>query len=194
MIRPLDATCAAKVLAALFGVRGGALGPARGRHHNTVASERHRQPLRDTAMTSAARYEDDVVAWSVEQARFLREGRLDLLDIAHLAEEIKDVGKSEQRELANRMAVLLAHLLQWQHQPGRRGASWQIAIRNQRRGIARRLDETPSLRPKLADSDWWAGAWDDATGRAADETGLSDFPETCPWGSGEILDQEWLPG
>jgi len=144
-------------------------------------------------MTNAARYEDDVVAWSTEQARFLREGRLDLLDIAHLAEEIEDVGKSEQRELANRMAVLLAHLLKWQLQPGRRGASWQITIRNQRRGIARRLDETPSLRPKLSDPDWWAGIWDDATAQAAEETGLSDFPETCSWAPNEVLDQEWLP-
>lgn len=51
-------------------------------------------------MTSAACHQDDVVAWATEQARFLREGRLDLLDIAHLAEEIEDVGKREQRDLA----------------------------------------------------------------------------------------------
>ena len=63
-------------------------------------------------MTNAIRYEDDVVAWASEQARLLREGRLDRLDIEHLAEEIEDVGKSEQRELANRMAVLLAHSAQ----------------------------------------------------------------------------------
>jgi hypothetical protein len=74
-------------------------------------------------MTATARYEDDGVAWSTEQARLLREGRLDLLDIAHLATEIEDVGQSEQRELANPMAVLLAHLLKWQMQPGRLGAS-----------------------------------------------------------------------
>ena len=144
-------------------------------------------------MTIAVRYEDDVVVWASEQARLLREGRFDLLDIVHLAEEIEDVGKSEQRELANRMAVLLAHLIKWRHQPGRRGASWQVTIRNQRRGIARRLDETPSLRPKLDQPDWWAGVWDDATAQAAEETGLSDFPDTCPWGKHEVLDHEWLP-
>jgi len=145
-------------------------------------------------MTSTIAYEDDVVAWAAEQASLLREGRLDQLDREHLAEEIEDVGKSEQRELVSRMTRLLAHLLKWQKQPGRRGASWQITIRNQRRGIARRLKETPSLRPKLVDSDWWAGVWDDATAQAAEETGLSDFPETCPWDASEILDQEWLPG
>jgi hypothetical protein len=144
-------------------------------------------------MTRTARYEVDVVAWSAEQARFLREGRLELLDTAHPAGEIEDVGKSEQRELANRMAVLLAHLLKWQRLPVRRGGSWQLTIRNQRRGIARRLDETPSLRPKLSDADWWAGNWDDAIARAAEETGLSDFPETCPWAPSDVMDPEWLP-
>jgi len=62
-------------------------------------------------------YEQDVVAWATEQADHIRCGRFDLLDIGHLAEEIEDVGKSEQRELANRMALLLSHLLKWQHQP-----------------------------------------------------------------------------
>jgi len=144
-------------------------------------------------MTSAVRYEDDVVAWAAEQACLLRAGRFDELDTEHLAEEIEDVGKSEQRELVSRMAGLLAHLLKWQKQPGRRGASWQITIRNQRRGIARRLQETPSLGSKLSEADWWAGAWDDATAQVAEETGLSDFPNTCPWDAREILNQEWFP-
>jgi len=144
-------------------------------------------------MTERVAYEDDVVAWADQQARLLRERRFDLLDIEHLAEEIADVGKSEQRELANRMSLLLAHLLKWQGQPGRRGASWRITIRNQRRGIARRLDETPSLRPKLANPDWWAAVWDDATAQAAQETGLSEFPDVCPWPASDVLDQEWLP-
>lgn len=55
------------------------------------------------------RYEADVVAWANQQARLIRAGRFDLLDLEHIAEEIEDVGKSEQRELARRMAVLLAH-------------------------------------------------------------------------------------
>ena len=50
-------------------------------------------------------YETDVVAWASEQARLIRAGRFDLLDREHIAEEIEDVGKSEQRELATRMAV-----------------------------------------------------------------------------------------
>ena len=59
-------------------------------------------------------YDSDIIAWASEQARLLRTGQFDRLDIEHIAEEIEDVGKSEQRELENRMANLLAHLLKWQ--------------------------------------------------------------------------------
>lgn len=139
------------------------------------------------------RYEDDVLAWSNEQARLLRAGRFDLLDIAHLAEEIEDVGKSEQRELASRMAVLLAHLLKWAYQPERRGSSWQRTIRAQRHAIALRLKRTPSLKSMLREADWWDEIWADAIAAAVTETGLDSFPEDCPWSSGEMLTPDWFP-
>jgi len=43
----------------------------------------------------------------------LLHGQFHLLDLEHIAEEIEDVGKSEQRELATRMAILGCHLLKW---------------------------------------------------------------------------------
>ena len=138
-------------------------------------------------------YDTDIVAWAKEQAELLRAGRLDQLDLEHIAEEIEDVGKSEQRELASRMAVLLAHLLKWQFQPERRGASWETTIRTQRASIERRLRRTPTLAPSLKDPDWWADAWDDALDTATRETGISDLPRTCPWGLDRILDSGWLP-
>ena len=49
------------------------------------------------------RYEADVVAWAQEQAALLRAGRFSEIDIANIAEEIEDVGKSEKRELASRL-------------------------------------------------------------------------------------------
>lgn len=140
-----------------------------------------------------ASYHGDIVAWAEEQARLLRAGRFDHLDIEHLAEEIEDVGKSEQRELANRMALLIAHLLKWRYQPERRGASWELTIRNQRRGILRRLERTPSLRAPVADPDWWQDVWDDGIVQAIQETGLTDFPLSCPWAVGDMLREGWLP-
>lgn len=140
-------------------------------------------------------YEIDVIAWANEQARLLRAGRFDALDIEHIADEIEDVGKSEQRELVNRMAVLLAHLLKWRCQPARRGSSWQRTIEEQRKATARRLRKTPSLKSDLQDSAWWSEVWADALDIATRETGLlyEEFPETCPWTMDEILNESFWP-
>jgi hypothetical protein len=141
-------------------------------------------------------YEKDVVAWAQEQAALLRAGRLANLDIEHIAEEIEDVGKSEQRELTNRMAVLLSYLLKWEFQLGRRGSSWERTIKTQRKSIQRRIDKSPGLKPSLDDPDWWADAWGDAMIDASKETGLdnADFPESCPWSRKEVMDPDFFPG
>lgn len=49
------------------------------------------------------RYDNDVVAWAFEQAALLRSGTWSDLGIEHLAEEVEDVARSEQRELASRL-------------------------------------------------------------------------------------------
>lgn len=141
----------------------------------------------------AATYDTDIVAWAREQAALLRSGQLAGLDFEHLAEEIEDVGKSEQRELASRMAVLLAHLLKWQFQPERQSASWLSTIHIQRKAIAIHLKQVPSLKPKLEDPDWQELIWGDARLIAQNETGRSDFPETCPWITEQILAADWFP-
>ncbi len=138
-------------------------------------------------------YDTDVIAWATEQAALLRSGRLAEIDIEHIAEEIEDVGKSEKRELASRLAVLMAHLLKWQFQPGRRGTSWQRTIKEQRRAIAAHLLETPSLKVSLDNSIWFDGVWADAIAIAIDETGLDLFPEHCPWAIEQILDPDFYP-
>ena len=139
-------------------------------------------------------YDQDINAWAHEQARLLRAGRFEMLDIEHIAGEIEDVGKSEQRELASRMAVLLAHLLKWQYQPERRGASWEKTIKAQRKEIAYALGESPSLTPKLQEPRWLDMVWARAVAQAVGETGLDCFPEECPWAmQGEVLAETWLP-
>lgn len=141
-----------------------------------------------------AKYETDILAWSSEQARLIRAGRFELLDLERIAEEIEDVGKSEQRELANRMTVLLAHLLKWQYQPERRGASWEKTIRAQRKDIAYALEDTPSLAAKLNEVRWLDVVWAKAVALAVSETNLDCFPEVCPWlMDEEILNQAWFP-
>ena len=140
-------------------------------------------------------YESDVVAWAKEQAALIRAGQFDQLDLTHIAEEIEDVGKSEQRELASRMAVLLAHILKWKFQPQKRSVSWTLTIKEQRRLLVRRVQKTPSLSPILSDPEWVDEIWVDAKALAEKETGLdmSTYPEICPWSMVDVLKLEWLP-
>lgn len=137
-------------------------------------------------------YEHDINAWANEQARLLRARRFDLLDIEHIAGEIEDVGKSEQRELARCMSALLAHLLKWAH--GHKGANRQKTITAQRKEIRYTLDESPSLVSKLQELRWLDMVWARAIAQAANETGLDCFPEECPWAiQDEVLAGSWLP-
>ena len=140
-------------------------------------------------------YNKDIIAWANEQAALIRAGRFDLLDIEHIAEEIEDVGKSEQRELESRMAVLIAHLLKWQFQPTHRGVSWERTIKDQRKMVQKRVKQTPSLKASLLDTEWIDDAWTDATILASKETGIElvKFPEVCPWTMEQVLDDEFFP-
>lgn len=144
-------------------------------------------------MTTHTRYETDVVAWANEQAELLRSGKFSEIDCENIAEEIADVGKSEQRELASRMAVLIAHLLKWKYQPERRGSSWEKTIKAQRKDVAYALKESPSLKTKLNDPDWYDVIWSKAVAIAALETQLENLPDEQIWTVDEVLYAKFWP-
>jgi hypothetical protein len=126
-------------------------------------------------------YERDFYGWATEQAALLRAGKLSEADIANIAEEIDSMGRAERNELTNRLAVLLTHLLKWEFQPERRGRSWLLSIREQRRQVARNIKQNPSLRPQLGGI--MVDAYGDAVLAAQRETDLPEqvFPSHSPW-------------
>lgn len=138
-------------------------------------------------------YEADYARWCAEQGALLREGRLDALDRDNLAEEIESLGRSDRREIENRLKTLLAHLLKWRFQPSGRGGSWRGTIRDQRVQIAKVIKESPSLRSHPAKA--LAEEYANAVPEAVDETGLAEdaFPATCPFTIEQILDPDFLP-
>ncbi len=145
-------------------------------------------------MGNASAYESDFHAWAMEQSRLLRAGRLSEADVGNIAEEIESMGRSEKRELINRLAVLLTHLLKWQVQPALRGNSWRLTIREQRRKIARHLEDNPSLRAGLDGT--ISAAYGDALLGAQRETGLAEsaFPASCPYAVEQVVGADFLPG
>ncbi|HEY9693349.1 MAG TPA: DUF29 domain-containing protein [Oculatellaceae cyanobacterium] len=55
-------------------------------------------------------YEQDFVAWCEDTANKLKKRDLDHLDFENLIEEIESLGRSDRRELKNRLTVLFAHI------------------------------------------------------------------------------------
>lgn len=136
-------------------------------------------------------YQADFYAWTQQQAELLRNKKIEQIDWCNLAEEIEDMGRSEKRQLESRLEVLIMHLLKWQFQPNLRSRSWQLTIKEQRLRIEKLLLENPSLKSKLADTK--EKIYPLAVISAEKETGLSSFPEICPYDLAEILAPEFLP-
>ena len=138
-------------------------------------------------------YDQDFYAWTQEQAALLRAGLFSELDIEHLTEELDSMGARERRELTNRLAILLAHLLKWQHQPERRGNSWRLTIEVQRLDLQDLLKQNPSLRPQLAER--IQDAYRKAILLAAQETGIAKtkFPAECHYLAEQVMSEEFWP-
>ncbi len=151
---------------------------------STAASPRHPDPCL---------YDEDFYAWAMATAALLRQRRFAEIDIAHVAEELADMGKRERRALESHMRNVTLHLLKWRYQPEKRGISWRQSIRNGRIEIQKLLRDSPSLTEQISQmlDDEYPAARADAT----DETGLSEetFPPHCPFIAEQVLDAEFWP-
>jgi hypothetical protein len=116
----------------------------------------------------ATLYDTDFHAWAFEQAQKLRNG--DPVDVENIAEELESLGRSEQEQLTNRLAVLIQHLLKCEYQPEKRTRSWDATIKEQRNRVQRLVRQNPSLKPKFAEC--IADAYSTAVTFASVETGI----------------------
>lgn len=138
-------------------------------------------------------YEQDLVAWSERNAELLRAGRFDEVDIENVAEEIESLGKSDRRQLKSRVTEIIEHKLKLyllhgiDREPNERG--WNLSIKTQRSGIEDLIQESPSLKPRLADPEFLEACY---------KAGVRDFensefgcyakpPRECPFSWAEIL-------
>ncbi|HRY15886.1 MAG TPA: DUF29 domain-containing protein [Candidatus Competibacteraceae bacterium] len=138
-------------------------------------------------------YNEDRYAWALKNAVLMHEGRLEEVDLEHIAEELESMGRSERQELINRLTVLLAHLLKWRYQPERRGKSWRATIKEQRLRLHKHLAENPSLRSRLEESQ--TTAYEYAVLRVTQETPLEEttLPPECPFSRDQILNEGYWP-
>ncbi|MGH8613480.1 MAG: DUF29 domain-containing protein [Gammaproteobacteria bacterium] len=138
-------------------------------------------------------YEQDFFAWAMTNARLLREGKLEQIDIENLAEELEGMGKTQQRVLISRLTVLLAHLMKWQLQPELRSRSWKNTIKVQRIDLQELLEDNPSLRPQTGEA--LNRAYRKAKLLAAGDTNMEEtsFPETWPYSFEQAMDEAFWP-
>lgn len=134
-------------------------------------------------------YHQDETAWLEQMARLIREDRHDELDYHNLLDYLEAMAKRDRREVESRLAVMLTHLLKWNHQPEKRGRSWLGTIEAQRHELELLL-QSGTLRnhaeAKLPD------AYAAALKRAALETGIdiSEFPDMCSYHVQQLLELE----
>lgn len=137
-------------------------------------------------------YERDYYTWALRQADALKDRRAEILDWENLAEEVGDLARRERRELVSRLKVLLAHLLKWQFQPGRRSRSWEATIAVQRAEIRQHLRDNPGLQPSIsaALADAYETARIEVAVRLAKQ---SQPPQSCPWSFEQVMDERFRP-
>jgi hypothetical protein len=144
-------------------------------------------PVAVQTVVTASLHDRDFYGWVEQQCAALRDHDSSRLDWDGLKEELEALGRQEYRELVSRLGVLLGHLLKWQLQPERRSRSWFLSVREQRRAIARLLEQNPSLQPRLD------GALEDGFQSGVDlvlretDLALRALPAVSPWSMEEAL-------
>lgn len=145
-------------------------------------------------------YDSDLVAWSAEQARVIRDAarqRVNApIDWENVAEEIESLGKSERLALRSRIGTVIEHLLKLQVSPATEPTRlWRETIRRTRQEIERILEDSPSLRREVPA----IIAKQAETERALVRDTLADYGETplqpleaVTFDEGTILG-DWLP-
>jgi Domain of unknown function DUF29 len=138
-------------------------------------------------------YEKDYHAWVEAQVSALERGNFAALDLAHLADEVGDLGRSEKRAIRSNLNVVLVHLIKWTYQRDRRKPGWQVSIREHRTRLKEDLADSPSLR--AFPSEILAKEYDLARSKAAVQMrkALRTIPETCPFTIEQVLDLDYLP-
>ncbi|WP_149541223.1 DUF29 domain-containing protein [Siccirubricoccus phaeus] len=154
-------------------------------------------------------YECDFYAWTQDQAALLRAWpealRPNALDIAHLAEEIADLGGSERRAAQSLFRQVMAHLLKLQFHPEDTARPhWRGEVGEFRAQLEDVFAASPSLRARraeLAEKEWARAARiacrllaDEGHAMAAEAgrafTAAPGYFEL----DAELLDPDWFPG
>ena len=145
-------------------------------------------------------YESDFYAWTQAQARELRRfARLRpnlALDLAHIAEEIRDWGKSERDTVFSLAQRIIEHLLLIEHSPATdQRLHWGDEVDQFRARMKRKLSPTIRRHLKAGLGEAYADARALVTRkmeRHGEQQAAAALPAACPYTLEQILG-DWLP-
>lgn len=142
-------------------------------------------------------YSADFAAWSSTQARLLRAMRFVELDLAHLAEEVEDLGHSERDAVRSQVRRIAEHLLKLEHSPASEPRDGRKDTLTDARSI---LEDklSPSLRSDLETMlpRLYAQILPKASRqlrRFGEPEAARSLPLACPYTLDDICRAEWLP-
>ncbi|GFE70663.1 DUF29 domain-containing protein [Chroococcus sp. FPU101] len=140
-------------------------------------------------------YQQDYNLWIEKTIKLIQEKNFNAVDWENLTEELDSLGKSDKRELRNRLIVLLEHLLKlayWDSERENNQRGWRTTIREQRRQIKVLLDDSPSLKPFLKGI--LAECYLIAREEVIEKTGLlsSVFPMESPFIADNTLNSDYF--
>ena len=139
-------------------------------------------------------YERDFCLWIEEQARLLRQGILDRLDVVNLVEEIEDLGIGAKKAVKSNLVVVLLHLLKHEFQPKRRSRSWLDSIVEHRQRLRDDLEASPEPRGSSRGGIRRARMLMHGRARSSRQGCPSGrFPQTSPYTLAQALDPNFLP-
>ena len=144
-------------------------------------------------------YEQDIAAWSKQQAEALRAagrgGSNQPLDWENLAEEIEDLGRSERDAVRSQIRRIIEHLLKLAYSPAQQPHfDWMASIVDARAVLGDKI--SPTLRRDAEAV--LAKLYRDARRQAelalrgyGEDQAAGALPKTCPYSLDDICREDW---
>jgi len=153
-------------------------------------------------MTPTELYDQDFNLWLEQTIDHLQNHNFVSLDLKHLIEELKTLGKSEKKSLQSNLMILIAHLLKLTVQldvPETMKMSWYRSVAEHRKRVLIDIKDTPSLKSYLPTA--LTQAYPDARDLAIRESKFAAFgianpsedryPQACPFSLDQLLNEDF---
>ncbi len=154
-----------------------------------------------TGTTAESLYETDYYAWTQQQAAELRklaDRRVNTpLDLANLAEEVEDLGKSERDAVRSQIRRIIEHLLKLEFsRSAEPRAEWRESIIDARNTLDDKMTATLRRDVEARLPRLFRQARDKAAAgleRFREFDAAGNLPEGCPYTLDDICRESWYP-